>query len=102
MDTLLLLRLLPLAHELFLVTGTCSLNDDVPCNSDLTCHTLVHSRTQCLILKFPQLNILLEEDLSSLAEGVLLKSVFRFSIPIPCRDKSLAMSFNGLCVASAD
>ena len=88
MDTLLLLCLLPLAHELFLVTGTCSSNDAVPCNSDLTCHTLVHSRTQCLILKFSQLNILLEEDLSSLAEGVLLKS--------------LAMSFNGLCVASAD
>ena len=102
MDTLLLLlRLLSLAHELFLVTGTCSWNDAVSCNSDMTCHTPVHSRTPCLISQFLQLNILLEEDLSSFAEGVLLKDVFSFCIPIPCTDKSLAMSLNGLSVASA-
>lgn len=88
----------------FLVTCTCSWNDAVSCNSDMTCHTPVLSRTPCLISisQFLQLNILREEDLSSLAEGVLLRGVFLFSIPIPCTDKSLAMSLNGLSVASAD
>ena len=61
-----------------------------------------HSRTPCLIPQFLHLNILLEESLSSLAEGVPLKGGFFFSIPIPCTDESLAMSFNCFSVASAD